>query len=326
MALPRTTDAKLIWPRLLAGGFLLVTGVALALWIRGSTEPTYQGKTLDAWLTQLEGGTTDSAIQYVRLSYTSNQIQAIIAIRAIGTNAIPRILEDLHAEESPSVSFLKEISATIRLKLRKPIPEIQDSTTAQVTRWKAALALDALGPTAAPHVLHSIPMRLTTNTFPAEAKEKAFVLVGMGPKGLTLLTNLIGSRWWEGACISWAMAQHAEAATPDWTPFLINIAKNRAIGRNRYNSTAIWALGEIAQDPATTIPFLIECFTNGDTFASGVAATALGCFGPAASNAVPHLQQTLSDAKADKEVKRCASEALPKILGEQIEPESDQQH
>ena len=197
-----------------------------------------------------------------------------------------------------------------RVILRKP--NGFQSPTDRVTpaihlRWKAALALDALGAAAQPAVQRLLPL-LTQSGSESNAKEAAFVLAGIGQ--ISLLTNLPPVQGdWPLYCAIWAVAEHPKLAT-NLAPWLIFQATN--MPASSYPA-ATWALGQIHSDPEESIPFLIQELTNTigpvSTWHPSAAAEALGHFGPQASNAIP----ALNAARSNTQIREVIDEALEKI-------------
>src|SRR5208283_5521171 len=72
---------------------LFVALLAVLAWTslrRPASEPVFEGKSLREWLVQLKD--SDSQVE---------RDKAAVAVRHIGTNAIPTLLQMLHEEESP---------------------------------------------------------------------------------------------------------------------------------------------------------------------------------------------------------------------------------
>ena len=71
---------------------VLATALVLAFWLAWSTrEPTYQGRALTAWLRDMEANNRGTI---------SGGAQAQQAVRQIGSNAIPRLLQLLRAHDT----------------------------------------------------------------------------------------------------------------------------------------------------------------------------------------------------------------------------------
>lgn len=106
---------------ILAAALAIVLGGAAWLALRGPREPVYQGKSLSAWLDQY----WENAIEptNVRKSEASKE-QAESAVRHIGTNALPQLLQMLAAEDSKlklrTMDFLDRYSP-IKLRLSRAL-------------------------------------------------------------------------------------------------------------------------------------------------------------------------------------------------------------
>src|SRR4030095_7442610 len=80
-------------------GLLLASVLGLAVWrARGSREPVFEGRSLRSWL---DHHVTSSAA--VPPYNSPGWKKADEALRAIGTNAIPTLLEMLRAKDPPPV-------------------------------------------------------------------------------------------------------------------------------------------------------------------------------------------------------------------------------
>lgn len=111
-----------------------IAGIALLLWLTREREPEYQGKTLSEWLAiyadAIEGDQAQSELSIQR------RTEAALAIRQIGTNALPHLLE-WTAYEGPS-TFMERFRS-----LRRQLPESNSSHSFRHwclsdCRWKHA--------------------------------------------------------------------------------------------------------------------------------------------------------------------------------------------
>jgi len=94
---------------IMAAVLLLLVG-AIALWPRDN-EPSYRGKTLSQWIDSCEpqvGATT-------AIRYASIYPQEFEAIRAIGTNALPCLLEWIRYQPSKPKEFLYPLLGRLRI-------------------------------------------------------------------------------------------------------------------------------------------------------------------------------------------------------------------
>jgi len=278
----------------------------------------YHGKSLSHWLDQLDDHARSGAGDFVTWialpPETPQQIEAAEAIRAIGTNAMPRLMRDLSMNDSQLFERLRRARQYFQEKiLRQPSgPRVETVTPAQRTRWKAALALDALGPaaqSAIPQLSSMVIMRLSS--FPI--KEASFILAGMGPAGIAALTNFAPSpNSWQQICAVWAIGQHPQAST-NLIPWLLGLATNRPPGPGGGYPAELWALGEIHSDASHVVPWLIAELSNTNSpaprYEQSVVVQALGRYGKEASNAIPLLKAM----QADPQFRWEAGEALKTI-------------
>jgi hypothetical protein len=125
---------------LLAG----LIGIALCafLWMalhRAEPEPMYEGKPLSAWLESTPYlGTNDPQSL---LLYVQQRVDALTAIRAMGTNVVPALVRMLQQRDPPLLLKLVSLAQKQRLI---PIPFVPASSHHQ----RAFLGLQALGPDA----------------------------------------------------------------------------------------------------------------------------------------------------------------------------------
>src|SRR5713226_3480304 len=117
------------------GILLAVLFVALLggmVWILSPpAEPAYQGKPLSAWLNEYNGMPGDI-----------NQT-ALVAIREMGTNAIPALLKIIKADDPPFQRMMSELNrkqSMVHFPVREPWQR----------RWAASFALYAMGANAKP--------------------------------------------------------------------------------------------------------------------------------------------------------------------------------
>lgn len=302
---------------------VFVASIALILYFSlRSSGPHYQGKSLNFWLEQLEKGqngnewSAQNGLTWALLpERTARQIKAADAIRAIGTNSIPYLLQDLAAKDSSFFHQWKKFRDMVKTKwFRKTVYGGTEPTPAERIRWKAALGLEVIGTNAARLVPEIAPLLQSTSSDSA-AKSAAYILGGMGTQGIAVLTNAVNSsNDWTALSAMWSMAQHHAIAETNWVPLLM-----AAITRQT-NSTywalgglGVWALGEIHLDSEQTIPFLIEVLSSSDPNVRSYAAVSLGKFGKEAKAAVPSLKNLLADSNASWSAK----EALKKIQGDE---------
>ena len=271
---------------------LVMMGALFAWWHfseRGRKEPVYQGWTLTQWLEQLDDGEA-LGISSGRLpSPTPGQLEAARAIRAMGPEALPLLMEDIHARRDTNcfrIRFYNWAEAHLSRSLSSRLFSVDPVTEDDRIRWRAAQGLAALGPLAKP-ARPELKRLLFTNYWHSSIKEAAYALSTIGPEGVEVLTNAVQPQTeWSGMCAIWALGQHPEVGTND-IPFFIKAAKSSSEGTAE---GAIEVLGLFHTDPGQVIPALTNILTGKNAQLSQRAARSLAQFGPQAAAAAPLLE------------------------------------
>jgi hypothetical protein len=161
--------------RLFIGLVLLVLAVLSVFFVRSQREPTHNGKLLSAWLNDL--GTVDSR------NLRDQKIPGVVAVTAIGTNALPWLIGEFTKEPSAwywewRVNWL--LAKQSLIKFRFP--------TADERLIRATRGFDVLGPVAAPAIpeLMSVVEKL-----PGYAPG---ALAGIGPPAFPALEQCLTNR------------------------------------------------------------------------------------------------------------------------------------
>lgn len=271
-------------------------------------EPVYQGKKLTKWLKQLDDGEAFGISSSRLPSLTPSQLEAAQAIHAIGTNALPCLMENIHAQPATNamrIRFYRWSDKHLPPLLHGMLFSHMDLTEEDRKRWRAAQGLAALGPLAKPAV-PELKRLLYTNFWHSSIKEAAYALASMGPEGVEVLTNSVQpASEWSGMCAIWALGQHPAVGT-NYIPFLIKSTTSRSQGTAE---GAIEVLGLFHENPAQVIPALTNILAGTNAALSERAARALGKFGRQATSAVPLLHAMTNNAA----VKDAALEALKQI-------------
>jgi HEAT repeat protein len=272
----RLNQRKLVWAGIVVG--LILVGLCL-ISVQTRNEPVYQGKTLTQWLKQLDDGDAFGISSSSRPTFTRKQTEAAEAIRAIGTNALPFLMEDIHAHPSEKAAAFKvkrEIDSitTWFFRGRLNLGGLGEITSEDRVRWRAAQGLSALGPLVKP-AIPELTRLLFTNYFHSSIKEAAYALAGIGPEGVAVLTNAPGKEEWSGMCAIWALGQHLATGT-NAIPFLINATTSSSEGTA---CGAIQVLGLFHIDPEHVIPALKSALSSSNSAVRGDAARALAEFG-----------------------------------------------
>jgi HEAT repeat protein len=295
-------------------GLVAVLGLAAIgalLYASRTNEPSFQGRKLGEWLANIEN-TEDSEPETARN-----------AVRHIGTNAIPYLLEMMQAEDSKlKETFNNLVSKTHIYRLR-----ISD---AGLKHSRAFLGFWALGPQAS----SAIPELKALARNPKFVSTAARALVEIGPAGVEAAvvgladTNAIVRRQTAGALGFPGIVRFTTNATPARMAVLRAQAEFavppliRALNDSDEltRARAAIALGLLGQKPEFAVPALIKNLqvTNSWRVPSS-AAKALGRFGPTAASALPALKEiaTHPDSRVRESVKSAIeaieSPAVPRL-------------
>jgi hypothetical protein len=238
---------------------------ALAWFIfRAPPEPSYQGKPLRKWLALYTQGTI----------INTNQ-QADEAVRHLGTNALPTLLQLLQDRDGP----LKTKFISLLQQLHFPLP-LQRAT---YPNYQAGMAFQALGPDAAiavPALVQIYRKKISV----ASQREVLRALGSIGPKASpeatpVLLDGLTNSNT--------ALRLHAEIAVAQihgqpevFVPLLMDSLKNPDRLLRRFTASALAAYGPQAQ-PA--VPALTALLSDPDPAVNSAVTQALRQIDPAAA-------------------------------------------
>jgi hypothetical protein len=253
-------------------------------------EPVYQGRRLSAWLEDLD------PVQPKEV-----RARARDAIRQIGTNAVPMLMDWFRARDS----WLK--IRLIELANKQRLVKIHFTSAPDRSR-RAYRACRILGPRAKPAIPGLIELLSDTRTTPTAGN--VLVLFGadaIGPLTQALTNQSINIRY-SAACLLGLFRAGAVAAVPA----LIQSLKDADY---RMRLVAALSLDEIHEAPGAVVPALITNLDDPDAFVRRVTAEALGRFGQQAKPAVPALMKGMND-EVDS-VRRAAADAL-----RQIDPQS----
>ena len=207
----------------LSAGGLGLAGLAIYFLFPG--EPVYHGKRLHAWVADL----------HPRVGEAKQQ-EAELALRAIGTNAVPYLLELLEHREPPLLRELRGFSQRTKTFLRMDSDFELPWVAAMERDLQLSAAFAALGPSARP----AFPALTNLLLRPETASVSASALARIGPEAFGPLTRALESP----------------------------LAEVRA--------AAAGALGTMPGDLATIIPALQKALTDSDKFVRINAVISLG--------------------------------------------------
>jgi HEAT repeat protein len=281
LRLPNPNIMRASWKKIVWRGIIILAAILVCIFFfrpAGRKEPVCRGKTLTQWLKQLDDGEAFGISSGRLPSFAGAQIEAAEAIRAIGTNALPFLLEDIHAHPSEKdawIQFNRKLDRFTMQHFGRRSLDLADVTAKDRVRWRAAQGLSALGPLAKPAV-PELTRLLFTNYFHSSIKEAAYALAGIGPDGIAVLTNsLQPTNEWSGMCAIWALGQHPAAGT-NVIPFLISAKTSSSEGTA---CGAIQVLGLFHVDGEHVIPALTNALSSSNAAVRSDAARALMEFG-----------------------------------------------
>jgi hypothetical protein len=267
----RTHRRKLLLAALLVLGIAaIILGIA---YLGSPREPSYEGKTLSAWIAPFCRQTTTNLDAPAGPQHFEELQPTRRAVSQIGTNALPFLIARLNHRESAFHRSLRELSGKqplLGLRLNDP----------RGARIRAIRALAILGPAARP----AIPSLVAQLPDPILSEHAVYALSGMGPDGIRALIDHLTN-----AAPSGRVLISMTLAFPNSMYRGENVTDTNQIP----NDLIVEGLSRIIQDSAS--PFRIAAIQR------------LGMLGPAASNAVPAL---LAMATGNDPMKRMAIQAL----------------
>lgn len=228
---------------LLVSAAILTILVVCFFAVQAPPEPAYRGKTLTAWL-QTYAPSSRPGRHSAEWNATDD------AVRHIGTNGIPVLLQLLRQKDSPLKLYLVEFAQKCWL--------IKGSFVSSGERnIEASRAFIALGDT---------------------AKDAVPALIEIYEANISV----------ESRCaVEDALAWIGPAAKPA-IPMLLQAATN---SNARVRAGALWALGDIHDQPELCLPTLIRALGDSDNWARLSSVHALGGFGTNAQSASRPLQE-----------------------------------
>ncbi|MSU58610.1 MAG: hypothetical protein EXS35_10610 [Pedosphaera sp.] len=255
---------------------LLLAALGLGGWaLLRSDEPEFEGRRLSAWLRNLEAMPVDNS---------ANRRHAVLAVRQMGTNAIPSLLRMLEAGDSKwKLHAVDWIQDTVDVDLTE--------TLANVHGRRAALGFRLLAREAAP----AIP-RLETLAVSADNRISSQALAVLGEIGgpqilptlLTVLSNGNSFVRPQAAGAIGALRSRGVAAVPALVAALED-------SDSSLRTIAARALGDIGLQPTLTIPALTRALKDTNSFLRAAAAMSLAAFGSQAEAALPVLRELPRD-------------------------------
>ncbi len=252
---------------LIAASFCLITIQSVP-----AKEPSCNGKPLSEWLFELDlGPSVYESIYHPQPGEPS----PADAVRQIGTNGIPTLLDILGATERSKGHVLGKLkSKAFREKFHNknvPTDDLRDT---------AVQGFGILGTNA----VSAIPQISKLLQKPETSYSAAEALAELGPEGFAVLTNAMNNNKDLAGVVVWTIGHKGGGDVQTVTRLLIGALKN-SDGATRGN--AAYFLG--GKDPAVAIPVLVQMLDDSGYYPRERAALALCSYGPAAKAAVPKL-------------------------------------
>jgi hypothetical protein len=288
---------------------LSATILAVALW-RTEREPTYDGWTLSEWLLAYayaspHGETADS----------EDAQEAIHAIRQIGTNALPYLLEwTTYRFPAWRARLTGAVDKVYRMKYDPVLPmlphELPWTYRVAIGKGQSRLMLAnygflALGSDASPAVPELTRRLRSGDPYAASA------LAAIGMEGLPgLMAVLVDPEAPERANAAYCVGRLSRFGT--------NVSPAVPLLANCITDNDPWvahgaaaSLGMLLLDPAISVPALVAGLQHSNRNVRYRCAASLQEFGPEAAQALPALRTALEDG--DGVVRVSAKRAIEKI-------------
>jgi hypothetical protein len=164
--------------KLIAVVLLALAALVACVLVFPDREPAWQGRTLGAWLRDFDADKPES------------RASAADAIRQIGTNALPLIIQRLQHPDRRSPSAILALKLKLfELLSKQSLVKIQFRPGAS-PRHQALAAIDALGPAAA-NALPALGKLLHEN--PPDPRAP-YLIARIGPEGLPLLRQALTNK------------------------------------------------------------------------------------------------------------------------------------
>jgi hypothetical protein len=228
---------------------LMAVGGVIAWQVLRGREPGYQGKPLSVWLEGYDVPKNQAAWQ-----------RTDEAVRQIGTNALPELLQMLRLTDS--APWKQKLLALAYKQHFIKIHHIK----AWGQNWRAATALGAMGSEAC----GAVPELIQLYENPISGPSQRYTLMALGKIG-----------------------PPAKMAIPS----LLRTVSTSTDEDVRANT--VFALGGIHEEPEQVIPVLIKCLADPSIAVQGEAAEGLGNFRENAKPAVPALVLLLQNPNQD---------------------------
>ena len=280
----------LSWSVLLVLFVALVVAVVFVHLIGSRPEPSYQEKSLSEWLDDLDNSPTSVAYS-----------NAVLAIRHLGTNAVPFLVDDLNASDSGLRVDVQMFMA--RHGLGPPVGG------ADGRKGDALLGIKVLGPVAR-SAIPALAWQLTHQ--PASSSDGTYIfaeaLSDIGPAAISVLeaASTNGNRLAREDAVQVLM----DMGDTNVISALLAMRKSADPGERM---TAVSGLPKFPLHAAVIVPALMDSLDDPDSLVSRTAAKSLAKMGAAARPALPKLKKLLFSG--DDKIFSAAVRAMAELDG-----------
>jgi hypothetical protein len=275
--------------RLLILIMLALGGAGLAFWLAPSREPSYQGRRLSAWLYDL--------------GMKQDDTNAIAAIWAIGTNAVPHLVRAVSYKPGRVRDLWFSPAEVLLRLLKRPFYDPSKLRCAGALQGFAAL-----GPASS----NAVPPLAALLGDPHMGILAAGSLSMIGPIALSSLTPALtnsSSRVRFNALV--AVGRLGTNGRPAQVAVLCCLPDTNVVDGASVRTMAAFVLGEMHFEAEKVVPALTNVLNDADYAVRALAVQSLGKFGTEARPAVPALTRALADP--DPTVSQAAALALRAI-------------
>jgi HEAT repeat protein len=301
---------------LVAIGLIAAIVVTIFVW-PGEREPEYQGKKLSEWLVNETGQTSEDADR------PDWNRPAALAVRKIGTNALPLLLKWIQYEHPPSRSLKAKLQNLVRKApsgiTEVPLIESWLGSALPDPPTGASAAFAILGPRASPAI--SDLAHLMNESKSSSVSYRAMdALSEIGQEALPVLVAalkdprsrnrreiayVIANMAWRGADVSCAVPVFLRCLND--SDFRVAQAVADSLGRFKLTSRTVV--------PPTVVPALTNAMHDPRGYMKVISTRSLGYFEVEALPAVPLLITCLDDS--DPNVAKNAAASLGRLGLEQ---------
>ncbi|MDB6018426.1 MAG: putative lyase [Pedosphaera sp.] len=280
--------------RILIAILLVAVVGGIALELLQPREPSYQRKRWSDWLKDY----------HIEDGLYGPQPKADEAMRHMGTNVIPFLLQRLRANDSKAKTWLMGLEArqsVIRLHL----------SHAEDDYWKVEQAFKALGPLGKPAVPELIELAHGPHGigFELVGDYAGGALTGIGAESISAIKGLLADKSSIArARAAISLGQMGGVAEPALTNLMEGLKDIDAYVRLQ----AARALGAIGKQPMLVVPALVESLKDPSSGVRSAAVISLGAFGDEAATTA--LLTALADP--DDKVRAAALSTLKSIAPE----------